>query len=82
MDTTKRILIIDPDIKSRKKYSSYLRGRDYEIETSPNITRALDRIKEIAFDCIVADVNLPEMEGYKAVRIFKTLNPNTCLRSL
>ena len=77
MDATKRILIIDPDIKSRKKYLSYLRGKDYEIETSPNVTRALDRIKEVAYDCIVADVNLPEMEGYKAVRIFKTLNPKS-----
>lgn len=52
-----------------------MHGTDYYVETCGNLTGALDKIKNAGFDCIVADVNLPEMEGYKAVRIFKTIDP-------
>jgi DNA-binding response OmpR family regulator len=74
-DKRRKILIIDPDTKIRKEYSSFFSDRDFDVETSPGITRAVEKIKNIGFDCIIIDVNLPEMRGYEAVQILKTIDP-------
>jgi len=34
-----------------------------------------ERIRDVKFDCIIMDVNLPEMMGYEAVAILKAIDP-------
>ncbi|MFC1501943.1 response regulator [bacterium] len=75
-DMLKRILIIDPDPKIREDYSAFFRQDDYDVETSCGITDAIEKMKHIAFDCIIINVQLPEMKGYEAVQIIKTINMN------
>ena len=73
-DMIRRILIIDPDPNIREDYSLFFRQDDYEVETSCGITDAIEKMKDIGFDCIIMNVQLPEMKGYKAVQILKTIN--------
>jgi DNA-binding NtrC family response regulator len=75
MDKIRRILIIDPDIKMREEYLSSFLNEGFEVETSSGITCAAEKIKNMEFDCIIMDVNLPEMKGYEAVQIIKTIDP-------
>ena len=75
-DKRRRILIIDPHTKIREEYFSFFSDGDYDVETSSGITRAVEKIKNIGFDCIIIDVDLPEMKGYEAVQIIKTIDPN------
>ncbi len=75
MDTRKRILIIDPDTKTREEYLFFFRTEGYEVETSSGITCAVEKIKNVGFDCIIMDVHLLEMKGYEAVQIVKTIDP-------
>ena len=69
------ILIIDPDTQTRDEYLSLFSDDKYEIDVCSGITGATEKIRNIKFDCIIIDVDLPEMKGYKAVQILKTIDP-------
>ncbi|MBW1791649.1 MAG: response regulator, partial [Deltaproteobacteria bacterium] len=71
----KRILIIEPDSRVTNEYLSFFRNNDYDMDTTSCITKAVERIENVHFDCIIMDVNLPEMKGYEAVKILKTIDP-------
>jgi DNA-binding NtrC family response regulator len=74
-DAEKRILIIDPDTKVRKGLASYLKNEKYYVETGKSLTDAIKKISEGCFNCLIMDVDLPEMKGYEAVSILKNLDP-------
>lgn len=71
----KRILIIDPDPRERRHLSQSLMEKDCCIETGKNLSEAIRKISDGCFDCLVIDINLPEMKGYQAVSILKNLDP-------
>jgi DNA-binding NtrC family response regulator len=70
----KRVLIIDPDPRERRDLAKYLVAENYYIETGKNLSEAIKKISEGAFNCLVMDVDLPEMKGYEAVSILKNLD--------
>ncbi len=71
----KRILIIDPEPQERRRLASFLKREDYFIETGKNLTEAIKKIAQGGFNCLVMDINLPEMKAYEAVPIFKNIDP-------
>ena len=71
----KRILIIDPDSKAAQELSSLLIDEDYDVEISEGIRKAVERVKDVKFDCVILDVDLPEMKGYEAAPILKAIDP-------
>jgi len=71
----KRILIVDPDSKATRALSPLLMDEGYDVETSEGIREAAERIKDVKFDCVIMDVDLPEMRGYEAVPIIKAIDP-------
>jgi DNA-binding NtrC family response regulator len=70
----KRVLIIDPDPKERRDLAQHLKNENYYIETGKNLSEAIKKISEGCFDCLVIDIDLPEMRGYEAVPILKNLD--------
>ena len=75
IEKSKRILIIDPDAKIRGEYRTLFCKEGYEVDTCAGITQAIEKIKNIQFDCIIIDTHLPELLGYKAVPIIKIMCP-------
>jgi len=71
----KRILIVDPDSKAAQELSSHFTEEGYDVEMSDSITTMAERIRDAKFDCVVMDVNLPEMKGYEAVPVLKAIDP-------
>lgn len=71
----RRILIVDPDSATTRELSSLFIDEGYDVEISGGIREAAERISDVKFDCIVMDVALPDMEGYKAVAILKAIDP-------
>ena len=71
----KRILIVDPDNASVRELSYLFIDEGYDVETCGDITKAVEKIKDIKVDCVIMDVDLPEMKGYEAVSILKTIDP-------
>jgi len=71
----KRILIVDPDSKATQELSSLFANQGYDVETSECLIKAAERLNDVKFDCVIIDVNLPEMEGFKAAPILKAIDP-------
>jgi len=75
-DKEKRILIIDPDRKERQDLTAFLRKDDYYVESGKGLTEAIKKLSEGCFNCLIIDVDLPEMKGYEAVSILKNIDPD------
>jgi CheY-like chemotaxis protein len=72
---SKRILIVDPDREAALESAVLFIEEGYDVETSESISAMAERIRNAQFDCVIMDVDLPEMPGYKAVSIVKTIDP-------
>jgi len=71
----KKILIIDPDGKDRQDLADFLRSENYHVESGKGLPDAIKMLSEGGFHCLVMDVELPEMKGYEAVSILKSIDP-------
>jgi len=71
----KRILIIEPDPRERRDLALQLESEFYSIDTGKNLSEALKKITEENYHCLLLAVDLPEMKGYEAVPIIKSLDP-------
>ena len=72
---SRKILIIDPDRDTEKKLLSLFSSEGYQVEISEELTNGLQKLEEIKFDCLIMDVELPEMRGYEALPIIRTVAP-------
>ncbi len=57
------ILIVEDSLALAETYRSFLRGLDAASEIAGTGKEALALLKKRSFDCIVLDVNLPDMSG-------------------
>lgn len=73
--TEKKILIIDPDPQERKDLAAQLEKDFWSVDTGKNLAEAIKKISESGYDCLLLEVDLPEMKGYEAVSILKNLDP-------
>jgi DNA-binding NtrC family response regulator len=76
MTAQRRVLIIDPDPKERHDLAQSLKEDPYYIDTGKSLSEAIKKVFGGGFDCVIMDINLPEMKGYEAVPILKHLDPN------
>lgn len=74
-DTEKKILIIDPDITSKTVMATFLKRENFYVEAGRGLADALKKIRGGGFKCLIMDVDLPEIKGYEAVSILKSINP-------
>ena len=72
---SKRILIVDSHSEAAQQLASVFVEEGYDVEVSASISAMVERIRDAKFDCVIMDVDLPEMAGYKAVSILKTIDP-------
>lgn len=73
--TEKKILIIDPDPRERKDLAAQLKKDFYSVDIGKNLSEAIKKISGGGYDCLLLEVDLPEMKGYEAVSILKSLDP-------
>jgi CheY-like chemotaxis protein len=71
----RKILVVDSDTEVARELSSLFTKEGYDVEIGTGITNAAERVKNVQFDCVIMDVNLPEMMGYEAVSILKAIDP-------
>jgi DNA-binding NtrC family response regulator len=75
INTEKKILIIDHDHDERAVMASFLEQESYQVSTGTSLTDAIKKLSHDDFNCLVLDVDLPEMKGYEAVPILKNISP-------
>ena len=75
MNSEKRILIIDPDEDDRNVIATFLRQQNFSVDTGKGLSDALKKVSDDSYDCLIMDVDLPEMKGFDAVQIFRNIDP-------
>ena len=65
---TKRVLVADDNEVNRKILSRMLGQLGAEVTTSEDGVQALARLEEGAFDLVLMDVQMPELDGLEATR--------------
>lgn len=63
----KGLLVVEDDAKSRRSIKKLLGGRDVQISEAAGGQAALDLLKVQHFDCMILDLNLPDMTGFEVL---------------
>lgn len=63
-----RILVVDDEEATRETLRDYFAGRGYEVATARNGTDALGQFTPGAFDCIISDLFMPEIDGLELLK--------------
>ena len=72
-----RLVVVDDDDIICELLTAYFRPRGYEVVTFPDAESALQQAKDknIQWDILISDLQLPEMSGLKFVESLKEIRP-------
>jgi len=73
------ILVVDPSKEMVQEYKSILGEEKYDLRFASSITEAVKELKKTSFDCVIVDVDLPDMAGYDAVSVIKSMEPKVSI---
>jgi two-component system OmpR family response regulator len=72
-----RILVVEDEPLVRDLLRESLTIGGYDVETADDGLEALNKIQKTAFDLIVADINMPKLNGYELIQKLRELNDET-----
>jgi len=61
----RNVLIVEDDDRQRESIRQLLENEDVHITAVRNAAAALEQLRKITFDCMVMDLNLPDLSGYE-----------------
>jgi signal transduction histidine kinase/DNA-binding response OmpR family regulator/CHASE3 domain sensor protein len=61
----RRVLVVEDDERQRESVGHLLANGDVEIVGAGTARRALELLRSSTFDCMVMDLNLPDLSGYE-----------------
>lgn len=70
-----RILVVDDEQEFVEALASLIRENDYEVDIALSAYSALDMISADGYDLLVADLNLPGMDGIELIRRVQESKP-------
>jgi CheY-like chemotaxis protein/signal transduction histidine kinase/CHASE3 domain sensor protein len=62
--SVRRLLIVEDDPRQRESVRQLLSNGDVQITAVASAGEALTHLKDTTFDCMVVDLNLPDLSGY------------------
>lgn len=71
-----KILILDDDPVILKSCEKILTHEGHEVTTASHAKEALEILQRSAFDLVVTDIVMPEMDGIEFIKKARTLNPD------
>jgi excisionase family DNA binding protein len=70
-----RALVVDPDGPARDAAAGALRAAGWVADTAPDGTVALDRLRRTAYDLVVTELRLPDLDAFALVREARRVTP-------
>ena len=70
-----RILIVDPKADFAQELATLLSRKGYDVEMCKGLIDAIQRIKNVKFNCVLMNTKLPEIMGPEAVPVLKAIDP-------
>ena len=71
--TRQRVLVVDDEASIRDLLSKTLALAEYEVDTAPDGTSVLDRMRAFNYDLLIADLKMPGMDGLTLIRQAKRI---------
>ena len=75
MERESRLLIVDDNATTRYAMRRVLERHGYQVLEAGTGSEGLALLASAMPDALVLDVNLPDMKGYEAVQVLKTIDP-------
>ncbi len=66
-----KILVVEDSLNTREVERMILENAGYRVETATNGSDGLAKLKDISFDLVVTDIEMPEMDGWQLIRHMK-----------
>jgi len=73
----RRVLIVDSDKYAAVKLSFALRKCGCQVEWVETVPKAVNRMKEVDFACVILDVQVNDTHGYEAIPVIREISPDT-----
>ncbi|MGC4120506.1 MAG: response regulator [Myxococcales bacterium] len=70
------LLVIDDDESIRKALNRTLRAEGYVIHLASSGAEGLEKLKTIAFDCVISDHLMPVMTGLEVLKLVRDRRPD------
>lgn len=64
---SRRVLFVDDDPSTHRLAAHHLAGMNVEVTTAENGTQGVEKAFGSMFDCILMDIDMPEMDGFEAL---------------
>ncbi len=74
---SKKVLIVDDEKEFLEIMAERMRVRDMEVTTSTSATEALALIATEAYDAVIMDFMMPNIDGIQAIKAIKGKKPET-----
>jgi len=71
-----RVLIVDDEEKIREMICKYAKHEGFETDEASDGMIALEKCETNAYDLVVMDVMMPNLDGFSAVKEIKKIRPN------
>ena len=71
-----KILLVDDEKDFLDIMAERMNAWGLEVATTTSAEDALDKVKEETFDAVIMDLMMPEMDGFKALKLFKASQPD------
>src|ERR1041385_7296644 len=71
-----RVLVVDDEASVRVALQRYLSSRGHEVETTASGREALARMREDAFDAVIIDMRMPDVEDHRVFGELKARDPS------
>jgi CheY-like chemotaxis protein len=72
-----RILVVDDDSALRRLVATVLERKKFVVSEAPDGGKAVGMLEMGAFDLVITDIVMPEIEGLELVRHIRSLHPAT-----
>ena len=74
-----RVLVVDDDPASCEAVAEGLRAEGFDVATAFGGTAALDRVRERAFDIVLSDVRMRDLDGLTLLKTLRRETPDVCV---
>jgi CheY-like chemotaxis protein len=69
------ILIVDDEKHMADTLRDTLKVKGHQAKVAYSALEALDEVKKSSFDCVIADILMPKMDGVELCRVIKEIQP-------
>ena len=75
----RRILVVDDDLQTRLAMGVWLKRCGFRVAMTDSGANGLAALNDAAFDLMIVEVSMPNMRGFKSIRVFHSHAPTVPL---